>query len=124
MNNYILYHAGIKGQKWGVRRYQYQDGSLTPEGKLRYSQQDDYNDNPASNRMTLSDFKKTNAGTVVNGVIAAIGAKGLFALAGGIAAKSGKNVTAKCLNVLGDYAMTGVGVATAARLINNTARGN
>lgn len=31
-----LYHHGIKGQKWGVRRYQNEDGSLTKEGKERY----------------------------------------------------------------------------------------
>ncbi len=31
-----LYHHGIKGQKWGVRRYQNYDGSLTSAGKLRY----------------------------------------------------------------------------------------
>lgn len=31
-----LYHYGIKGQKWGRRRYQNPDGSLTPEGKKRY----------------------------------------------------------------------------------------
>lgn len=33
---YELYHHGILGQKWGVRRYQNPDGSLTAEGKLRY----------------------------------------------------------------------------------------
>ena len=31
-----LYHWGIKGQKWGIRRYQNPDGSLTEEGKARY----------------------------------------------------------------------------------------
>lgn len=31
-----LYHHGIKGQKWGVRRYQNADGSLTSAGKKRY----------------------------------------------------------------------------------------
>lgn len=31
-----LYHHGIKGQKWGVRRYQNADGSLTNAGKRRY----------------------------------------------------------------------------------------
>lgn len=30
-----LYHYGIKGQKWGVRRYQNKDGSLTLAGKKR-----------------------------------------------------------------------------------------
>lgn len=31
-----LYHYGIKDQKWGVRRFQNPDGSLTEEGKRRY----------------------------------------------------------------------------------------
>lgn len=31
-----LYHHGIKGMKWGVRRYQNPDGSLTDEGRKRY----------------------------------------------------------------------------------------
>ena len=31
-----LYHYGTKGQKWGVRRYQNEDGSLTLAGKARY----------------------------------------------------------------------------------------
>lgn len=31
-----LYHHGIKGMKWGIRRFQNKDGSLTPAGKKRY----------------------------------------------------------------------------------------
>ena len=45
MNDYLayrvtysteLYHYGVKGQKWGIRRYQNPDGSLTDEGYARY----------------------------------------------------------------------------------------
>lgn len=35
-NSEALEHHGILGQKWGQRRYQYEDGSLTPEGRKRY----------------------------------------------------------------------------------------
>ena len=33
-----LKHYGMKGQTWGVRNYQYEDGSYTPAGKKRYSE--------------------------------------------------------------------------------------
>lgn len=35
-----LAHHGIKGMKWGVRRYQNSDGSLTAAGRKRYSDSD------------------------------------------------------------------------------------
>ena len=46
MNNYVvtrdsdteeLYHHGVKGMKWGVRRYRNKDGSMTDVGKKRYA---------------------------------------------------------------------------------------
>ena len=33
---YEFCHSGIKNMKWGVRRYQNPDGSLTPAGRIRY----------------------------------------------------------------------------------------
>lgn len=44
MSEYIKHH-GIKGQKWGVRRFQNKDGSLTDAGRKRYGDgttSDDY----------------------------------------------------------------------------------
>ena len=38
MSEYPTYliHYGVQGQKWGVRRFQNEDGSLTPEGREHY----------------------------------------------------------------------------------------
>lgn len=53
-----LYHHGIKGQKWGVRRFQNEDGSLTEAGRKRYS-------GSAQQRQLFQDLKanhrKSNA---------------------------------------------------------------
>lgn len=43
-------HHGIKGMKWGVRRYQNKDGSLTAAGKKRYNA-DDISDDELRSRI-------------------------------------------------------------------------
>lgn len=51
-------HHGIKGQKWGVRRYQNSDGSYTDEGRKRHSL-DAHKDNP-NEKYATSNLKKAN----------------------------------------------------------------
>ena len=40
MNQTVLTHHGIPGQKWGIRRFQRPDGSLTPKGQARLDKKD------------------------------------------------------------------------------------
>ena len=64
MNKTYLVHHGIKGQRWGVRRFQNTDGSLTTAGKRRYGDSEEHG-NTISNREGKKelhrDYKKADA---------------------------------------------------------------
>lgn len=65
-----FYHYGIKGMRWGIRRYQKKDGSLTPAGKKRYdSDKSDSESNDGKFHLTSNQKKAIAIGA---GVAAAV----------------------------------------------------
>ena len=108
VRNDELCHHGIKGQKWGVRRYQNSDGTLTAAGRKRYSYEDLRPDDPyerSSNvflngmggRRINADYetRRARGEKLVKDNRTAIGAVGrhvargmLFGLVGGMAASA------------------------------------
>ena len=59
-DNYLMHH-GIKGQKWGLRRFQNADGTLTPDGKKRYGSGVIGND-----RFRPGDVSKRSSNPILN----------------------------------------------------------
>lgn len=65
MADYELYHWGVKGMKWGVRRYQNKDGSLTPAGRKRSREEphEDYrkaHDSKKISQMSDNELRSRN----------------------------------------------------------------
>ena len=65
-------HYGIKGQRWGIRRFQNEDGSLTSQGKKRYSETSNKNGTDSksdeSKDRFWTDSRKRTAKRVAIGV--------------------------------------------------------
>ena len=78
MGNYYsayLMHHGIRGQKWGIRRYQNEDGTLTPAGKERYARSEAKRQEHINRGKVHLDKNRTVAGAIGRGILrsAAIG---------------------------------------------------
>lgn len=66
-NGTELYHFGIKGQKWGVRRYQNEDGTLTAAGKARYMNSDgSYNKRGQKRMDKFEKYRKRTSNKLSN----------------------------------------------------------
>ena len=59
-DNYLAHH-GIKGQKWGRRRYQNEDGSLTVQGRQRYGGSTPLLEGPTTSSASSSKSSKKSS---------------------------------------------------------------
>ena len=80
-----LYHHGIRGQKWGVRRFQNPDGTLTDAGRKRYGYDEQSGSSDGKGRKGLSSGQKKALK-----VGAAVTAAALVSIGGYALYKSGK----------------------------------
>ena len=72
-----LKHYGVLGMKWGVRRYQNKDGTLTSKGKKRYSDSEAkqkekekfLNDRMNARNKTLATFNEKQNEAVINKIV-------------------------------------------------------
>lgn len=77
-----LYHHGIKGQKWGVRRFQNEDMTWTEAGKRRYGNAVSSVKNKVKQTFTLTDKQKKALKTAAIGV-GSVAAVAIIAKVGG-----------------------------------------
>ncbi len=85
MYEYALAHHGIKGQRWGVRRYQNEDGTLTEEGRRYYGvqrqsfkqrRQEHTNVGDTGRRSAVASAKSTFKTQAKVGAVTSLGAAG------------------------------------------------
>jgi hypothetical protein len=121
-----LQHHGVKGMRWGIRRFQKKDGSLTPTGKKRYHE--DYekaHDKKSVKEMSDKELRERNNRLQMERQYAQmtkkknVGAKvisGLIATAGTIVALEGAYKTYSkygnlALDKVGDWVVKGINLS-------------
>ena len=84
-----LTHHGIKGQKWGVRRFQNPDGTLTPEGKRRYGTVENFNKSQKRKETAKKAVKIAATAAAIGGTVYLAKKYGLGSAAANLVKKYG-----------------------------------
>lgn len=79
-----LYHSGVKGMKWGIRRYQNTDGTLTEEGRARYGA-NSYQEMSPSQRANFDKDMTTRSDKLKRNTAIGVGLAATAASAAGLA---------------------------------------
>lgn len=82
--NSKLYHSGVKGMKWGIRRYQNADGTLTEEGRARYGA-NSYQEMSPSQRANFDKDMTTRSDKLKQNTAIGVGLAATAASAAGLA---------------------------------------
>lgn len=110
-----LYHHGIKGMKWGVRRFQNEDGSLTTAGKKRYGDESTGSDKKTSSNNGSKTPRKGLIARRKDSLTQKYIAKGYSQTAAKTMAEQ-RVRTEAVLAVVGTVAVTAVAVKVARRI--------
>lgn len=83
LNNYLEHH-GVKGQRWGVRRYQNLDGTLTDAGRTHYGTGVTIDKALKEHKKNISYIKRKGAATKIAGAVLAGTGAGAMGVGAGV----------------------------------------
>lgn len=110
MENNTLQHHGIIGMKWGVRRYQNKDGSLTAAGKKRQRDDSDKNETLKPKKKSISEMSDAEIREKISRLELE---KRLKELSSSTKSTRGKDFCLRVVEKIGENTLTNIGTQAA-----------